>query len=144
MKFNPQKALYYVTAALCALTVAVPVAKAMAEEATATVTGAVFEDRDKDGVRDADEPGVAGVAVSDGQKTVATDESGRYTMTISADRRTNDLVFITQPAGYSVGTDEFMTPRFYRDLGALADGAAVQADFAVLQDKDSRPNKSHF
>ena len=41
-------------------------------------------------------------------------------------RRITDLVFITKPAGYGVPTDQYKTPRFYRDLGQLADGAATR------------------
>jgi hypothetical protein len=141
---SPRKALYLTTAALCALTVAIPVASALAEAPTATITGTVFHDRDTDGLQDIDEPGIGGVSVSDGQKIVVTDVSGRYALSISTDRRNNDIVFITQPAGYSVGTDQFMTPRFYRDLGALTDGDAKEVNFGLREDKDSRANKSHF
>ena len=59
-------------------------------------------------------------------------------------RRITDLVFITKPAGYGVPTDQYKTPRFYRDLGQLADGAAAGADFALLPDPSGRSDDFTF
>ena len=102
---------------------AVPLTGALADAVdapSATITGTVFEDRDNDGRIDDNETGLAGVSVSDGQQIVVTDLQGRYTFETDTERRDVDLVFITQPAGYSVGTDDNMTPKFYRNLGSLA------------------------
>lgn len=107
-----------------------------------TVSGVVFEDRNGDHVHDPGERGIEGVTVSDGVTVVETDADGRYLIETDPGRRINDLVFITQPSGYSVPTDEFMTPRFYRDLGELADGDERRADFALVADSTSRG--AHF
>src|SRR5918992_5860690 len=48
----------------------------------AVVSGTVFDDRDRDGQRDLDEPGVGEVSVSDGQVTVETDARGRYSLSV--------------------------------------------------------------
>jgi outer membrane protein assembly factor BamB len=111
---------------------------------TATITGTVFQDSNGNAQRDAKEPGLEGIAVSDGVKIVQTDAEGRYSIEISTDRRTTDLVFITQPAGYTVPTDEFMTPRFYRDLGSLADDDQRTADFALVRDTDALGSNFSF
>jgi hypothetical protein len=65
-----------------------------ADEASAA-TGIVFEDRNRNGVRDAGEPGRPGVAVSDGRSIIRTDADGRYALPGSG-----RLVYITRPAGF--------------------------------------------
>ncbi|MCX6944093.1 MAG: hypothetical protein NT173_04930, partial [Opitutales bacterium] len=44
----------------------------------APVHGVVFDDRNGNGGRDAGEPGLAGVGVSDGRTVVPTDAAGGY------------------------------------------------------------------
>jgi hypothetical protein len=64
------------------------------------VTGVVFLDRNGNGVADAGEPGIEGVAVSDQVQVVTTDRDGRYSLSA----RGYGLVFVSQPDGYvSVG-----------------------------------------
>jgi len=136
-----------VTAALAALVLAKAVQPVIAEAIDpleASVTGVVYVDRDGDDEQDPGEQGVRGVSVSDGTTTVETDADGRYTLTVDVGRRVTDIVFITKPAGYAVPTDEYMTPRFYRDLGQLEDGAGSAADFALLPDPRSRRDDFTF
>src|SRR5918996_689821 len=89
-------ALAVVTLALAALVLA----EAMAPT-TATISGVVYADRDGDGRLGAGEPGLEGVTVTDGVERVTTDATGRYEIEIDVVRRITDLVYITQPAGYS-------------------------------------------
>jgi outer membrane protein assembly factor BamB len=110
----------------------------------AAVTGFVYEDRNGNDQRDPGERGVKGVSVSDGVTTVETDSAGEYRLDVDVARRLTDLVFITKPAGYGVPTDQYKTPRFYRDLGQLADGAAAGADFALLPDPSGRSDDFTF
>jgi outer membrane protein assembly factor BamB len=134
------KALYGATAGLTVLVVAVPLSGTVADAIdppSATIAGTVFDDRDNDNRVDHGERGLPGITVSDGRTIVVTDAAGRYSFDTPVERRDTDLVFITQPAGWSVGTDEFMTPRFYRDLGQLADGASREANFGLRRDRDS-------
>ncbi|MDO5500988.1 MAG: metallophosphoesterase, partial [Propionibacteriaceae bacterium] len=129
--------LYATTATLAAAVVGLPLSGAIAravDPPTASVSGIVFEDANGDGVRQDTEPGVAGVRVSDGVDIVATGDDGRYSITLRTDRRAEDLVFITQPAGWAVGVDEFKTPRHYRLLGGLAANAVTTADFGLTRD----------
>lgn len=63
------------------------------------VEGVVFEDRNGDGQRQAGEPGIPGVAISDQVQVVRTDASGRFVM----DARGYGLVFVSPPDGYLVG-----------------------------------------
>ncbi|WP_350277318.1 PQQ-binding-like beta-propeller repeat protein [Kribbella sp. HUAS MG21] len=134
------KLLYGVTGGLAALVIGVPLTGVVADAVDApgaTVSGTVFEDRDNDGRPGAGEPGIPGVSVSDGAQVAVTDAQGHYTLTANVERRDADLVFITQPSGYSVGTDANMTPKFYRSLGQLAVGDTARADFALRKDKAS-------
>jgi hypothetical protein len=67
----------------------------------AQVTGVVFADRNANGVRDAREPGIAGIAVSNQNDVVLTDAAGRYTLPRGAG---HGLLFVSIPNGYrSVG-----------------------------------------
>lgn len=63
---------------------------------SAELTGTVFVDADADGVRDADEPGLAAIAVSNGREVVETDSQGGYALPPGPDGR----VFLTRPDGY--------------------------------------------
>ena len=104
----------------------------------------IFDDRNRNGARDAGEPGVRGVTVTDGVVSTETDRDGEYALDVDVARRTTDLVYITKPAGWEVPKDEFSTPRFYRDLGQLPDGEAAQADFALLRNESGRRDDFTF
>ena len=135
-----RRALYGGTLAAAVAVAAAPVLPVVAnaiDPSVATITGNVFDDRNKNGTRDAGEPGIAGVSVSDGDAVTKTDDSGAYTLTIDTTRRKTDSVFITQPVGYSVGMDQFKTPRFYRNLGEVAKDAALTVDFDLVADPRS-------
>lgn len=140
-------ALVATAAALAALVVAKALSPVIAEAvdpSDATVTGVVYDDRNGNGERDAGERGLRDVTVSDGVTLVQTDGDGRYSLETDVERRITDLVFISKPAGWSVATDEAMIPRFYRDLGQLADGARAQADFALRREPDGRAENFSF
>jgi RHS repeat-associated protein/uncharacterized repeat protein (TIGR01451 family) len=71
--------------------------------------GAVFEDRDRDGVRDGNEPGFPGVQVTVtdrfGQvQTVTTNAAGEYTVAVPAGDVDIDVVESTLPAGFRTQT----------------------------------------
>lgn len=67
-----------------------------------TITGVVFDDRDRDSVQDRRERGINGVTVSNGRDVVTTDRNGRYRLPVYE----NMTVFVTQPRGYQVPVDE--------------------------------------
>jgi outer membrane protein assembly factor BamB len=142
-----RRALTAVTAALAAAVFAVQyepkVADALDPE-QAAVSGVVYVDANGNGRRDEKEKGVAGVQVSDGVQIVRTDADGAYGFTLDVARRITDVVFITQPAGYRLPTDEYMTPRFYKGLGQVADGAQLTADFALERDPKSQGDRFNF
>lgn len=63
------------------------------------VAGIVYLDRDGDGNRDPDEPGVPGAVVSDQVQRVVTGADGRYRLAA----RGYGLVFVGPPEGYRAG-----------------------------------------
>ena len=89
------------TAALC-LTWGAAFAQEMAR-------GVVFLDENENGVRDAGEPGMEGVAVSNGREVVLTDAEGRYELPVDDDT----IIFVIKPRDYMTQVNETQLPRFY-------------------------------
>ena len=67
--------------------------------------GVVFEDLNRNGLRDVGEPGLAGVAVSDGVSVVLTGSDGTFTLPGGEQR---NPVFVSPPSGW--WTDRFWLP----------------------------------
>ena len=76
-------------------------------EGSLTATGFVFEDRSGAGRRQIGDPGLPGVAVSNGRDVVRTDAAGRYSLAVSD----GDAVFVVKPSGYRVPLDANNLPR---------------------------------
>ncbi len=83
---------------------ALPAGAASAEIAR----GVVYEDLNANGVRDAGEPGVSGVGVSDGERIVETGVDGAWSLEVGDEA----VIFVIQPRGYRVPTDANRVPRF--------------------------------
>jgi len=71
-----------------------------------TRTGVVFLDRNGNGARDAGEPGVPNVTVSDQDTVVVTDANGQYRMRV---RPSRPLIFVSVPDGYRAVGDFWHT-----------------------------------
>jgi hypothetical protein len=76
--------------------------------AVANVTGTVYNDLNRNGQMDADEPGIAGVCVSNGKEVVKTDASGQYVLPEYDDM----VVFVVKPTGYMTPVDANNLPVF--------------------------------
>jgi hypothetical protein len=76
---------------------------------TGTAHGTVFEDRDRDGVRDPGERGVAGVWVSNQRTFAKTDRQGRWKLPYNDDT----TFFVVKPRGWMTPVDDDNVPRFY-------------------------------
>ena len=100
--------------------------------AAAPVHGVVFDDRNGNGVRDAGEPGLAGVAVSDGVTVALTDAGGRYEFN-ALDGAT---LFVIKPRGWRPPVTAQNLPRFYH---RTAPGAAptTAIDFPLAKSDES-------
>ena len=97
---------------LCSLPLASPAALAqcgVADPAAQTARGTVFVDDNGDGARNAGERGVQGVSVSNGCDVVLTDADGDYAIALAP----LQILFVSQPSGYSIAVDDNNIPRFY-------------------------------
>ncbi len=103
-----------------------------------TIRGVVFEDANRNGVRDAGEAGVAGVLVSNGLDWVRTDENGVYEIAVRADM---DLT-IVQPSGWRVPTDHRLVPQFF--YIHKPGGTGYELRFGGLEDTGPAPEKVNF
>ena len=81
-----------------------------------TLSGVVFDDRSGDGRRQAGEPGVPDVALSDGRTLVVTDAGGRYRI----DAAPGSTVFAIKPAGWRLPGDDPARPGAWRHVPATA------------------------
>ena len=74
------------------------------------VEGVAWDDRDGDGRRDRDEPGVPDVAISNGRDLVVTDADGRYRIAVAP----GQTVFVIKPAGWRLPGDDPARPHVWR------------------------------
>src|SRR4029079_4613648 len=77
----------------------------------APIRGVVFEDANRNGVRDAAERGVSGVAVSNQRDVVVTDAAGRFAISSGF----TGVLFVATPDGYR------STGAFWRATGPASD-----------------------
>lgn len=75
----------------------------------AYVSGVVYHDRNRNGIRDPGEPGVRGVLVSNQREVVRTDSKGRYRLPVEDDT----IIFVVKPRGWMTALDSDKVPRFY-------------------------------
>lgn len=71
--------------------------------------GYVFHDRDGSGKRGTNDPGVAGVCVSNGREVVKTDRDGKWRLPVDEDT----ILFVVKPSGWRVPVDADGLPRAY-------------------------------
>ena len=64
---------------------------------TINITGQVFEDINKNGLKENNEPGISDVVISDQLEVVQTDKNGLYQIN---SRNLNRIIFISVPSGY--------------------------------------------
>lgn len=91
---------------LCLLGLVVTAGAAAQERAT----GVVFHDLNGNGLRDAGEPGLPGVLVSNGAEIAETDAEGRYSLPVG----TETTLFVIKPRDWMTPVDpDTQLPRFY-------------------------------
>ncbi len=85
---------------------ATPIPSATASQMAA---GIVFEDSNRNKVRDNDEKVLPGVRVSNGREVVATDANGKYSLAVDDDT----IIFVIKPTGYQTVIDQLNISRSY-------------------------------
>jgi hypothetical protein len=90
-----------------AVLAAIPAAGSGQEPAYAV--GAVFDDANRNAVRDAGERGIEGVRVSNGRSIVTTEADGHYRLPVGDDT----IIFVIKPSGWMTPADGNNLPRFY-------------------------------
>jgi Calcineurin-like phosphoesterase/N terminal of Calcineurin-like phosphoesterase len=103
-------------------------------EAGGYVSGYVFEDKNKNGLKDSDDPGIKGVSVSDQVNVIVTDDNGYYQI----EKTTGfEIVFVTAPDAYR-STGPFWkqtSPNGTADFGMIKQ--TVHASFTFIQASDT-------
>ena len=72
-------------------------------------TGFVFEDINRNGSKERHEPGIAGVAVSNGSDVVLTRDNGSYSIAV----KDGNTLFVIKPKGYKPAVNDDFIPQFY-------------------------------
>ena len=80
-----------------------------AQEGEEQAKGYVFHDLNENRKKDTDEPGIAGVAVSNGTDIVHTNEEGAYELPVSNDA----IVFVVKPKDWMTPVNQDFLPQFY-------------------------------
>lgn len=76
---------------------------------TATASGVVFHDSNRNGVRDPGEDGLKDIRVSNGREIVPTNQNGGYRLPVDDDT----ILFVIKPRGWMTPLSELNLPRFY-------------------------------
>ncbi|WP_248763061.1 PQQ-binding-like beta-propeller repeat protein [Pseudarthrobacter sp. SSS035] len=100
------------------------------------VQGSVFTDTNANGVRDAGEPGMADVSVTDGASWSKSGADGAYSIQMDRSRRETDLVQIVSPNGYTPALRADSVPQHFREVPA-GPSPLTGLDFALVPDKNA-------
>ena len=71
--------------------------------------GFVFDDKNGNGKRDSDEPGIQDIRVSNGASIVKTDEAGQYEIPVDDD----SIIFVIKPRDWATPLNQNHLPQFY-------------------------------
>ncbi|MFL9846049.1 calcineurin-like phosphoesterase C-terminal domain-containing protein [Flavobacterium rhizosphaerae] len=77
--------------------------------AQTTAKGYVYNDANKNGKKDRNEKGIAGVSVTNGRDVVLTDGAGQYQLPLGTD----NIISVIKPSGYNVAVNADNQPQFY-------------------------------
>ena len=109
-------------------------------------TGHVYEDRNANGRRDENEPALANVMISDGERVLRVGDDGAYHFEIRMDENPHyRFVVATRPTGYKPSGDYFLRipfaaddTEYTADFGFIRDEAAAKREFWFITASDSQ------
>lgn len=102
---TPSRTLAFALTRACLLTILSGLTSPVLAD---TAHGTVFEDRNRNGLRDPGEPGLRGVRVSNQRDIVLTDREGRWELPCTDDT----TFFVIKPRGYMPPVNDQQLPRF--------------------------------
>ena len=110
------------------------------------VTGQVYEDKNGNGKREADEAGLPYITVSDGDRVIRTAKDGSYEYNIQVlDEPHNRFVCATRPTGFKSTSNFFGRIRFDEkqtryefDFGFVKDAKSAKREFWFMAASDSQ------
>lgn len=97
------------------------------------IRGTVYEDTNRNGRRDAGEPGVAGVSVTDGFTVVSTNDAGHFELTPSPYAV---FIYLSRPSGYGV-SGPWYQPLANEVNFALKESDIDEASFTLIHVTDN-------
>ena len=105
--------------------------------ASAQLRGSVFQDTNRNGVREASEKGMAGISVSDGKNVVKTKANGSFELPDNPNAR---FVTVTTPSGYKPGDAHYLkvapgTGSY--DFGLVRSGNTGAFEFIQIADTET-------
>lgn len=100
-------------------------------------SGYVYEDLNRNQVREKAERGLEGIPVSNGELVVVTDSQGKYQLPVSDD----NIIFVIKPSGYDTPVDENNLPRFYY---IHKPSGSPEMDFAGVEPTGNLPASVDF
>ncbi|TPV94623.1 MAG: phosphohydrolase [Myxococcales bacterium FL481] len=112
----------------------------MAQGKPCTIRGVVFNDLNRDGKRQRNEPGIPGVAVSNGLEVVKTNWRGVYRLPVR-DQVGGTTIFVTKPSEYRLPVDEYNVPQFF--YHHIPEGSP-ELRFGGLEPSGALPRRVNF
>lgn len=97
------------TTAICLFWGLIQSDSATLTETPANAKGYVYHDKNENRKKDAGEPGLSGIKVSNGKQIVKTDENGFYEIPIDED----EIIFVIKPQDWRTPISKTQLPRFY-------------------------------
>jgi outer membrane protein assembly factor BamB len=110
------------------------------------VKGTVYEDRNANGERDADEPAMRDVMVTDGESVLRSGDDGSFSFRIRMDEQPHyRFVAVTRPTGFKPTGEFFLRipfaedkTKYAADFGFVRDAAAAKQEFWFMTASDSQ------
>lgn len=137
-EFEPSRRDVVIGSAAAALAAAMPIGEALAQ--ASSVSGVVYENRSGGTHRQAGDPGIPGVLVSNGGDVARTGADGRYTLPIEDE----SVIFVIKPTGYAPPLDENNLPRFYYIHQPAGTPAAIKLHFRGIDPTGPLPDSVDF
>ena len=107
--------------------------------------GFVFADINENGMKDAMEPGIASIPVSNGCEVVLSNSDGSYSLSVAP----TEVLFISKPADFQIPVDEFDVPQFFyrhypEGVPAQIAGTSVEWLWPVSEASGPLPDSVNF